>query len=268
MTSHSVIVILFCPLLLTCSQPEPATSRAAGAGQVPDSSMTRLPVDHWGNQLISSSPSERKAALGYLAYYGAAAAPYIPAIVQDLSGQDDSLGFTAAWSLAHIGAAAFPALAQALESNDAAVRRRAAYGLGEAGAAVAGSAVPKLDSLSRGDPVAAVRDMAKWASDQVNQRQIGDPNLGMTEGLNSGNLEVRLEAIRRLGAVPAWNRAAIAELIRQLGDTSDVVHRSAIDALVQKGKAALPMLTAALAHPRDRVRSAATAAITRIHGQL
>jgi len=269
MTRRLILMVLFCSLLAGCSQGEPERPRSATAGREPDSSITRLPVEHWGSQLASSSRSERKTALGYLAYYGTAAEPYIPAIVQELTGSDDSLGFTAAWSLAHIGAPAYPALAGELGNLDSAVRHRAAYGLGEAGPAVAGSAIQKLDSLSRNDPVKKVRDMAAWALDQITPRQsIGDPNLGMLEGINSDSLEVRLEAVRRLGAVPVWNRAATSELIRLLADSSDVVQESVIDALVQKGKAALPMLNTALGNSRERVRSGAMAAIARIQGQF
>jgi HEAT repeat protein len=269
MTRRFLLMVLFCPLPFGCSQGDPQPPRAARAGREPDSSLTRLPVEHWGSQLASASRSERKTALAYLAYYGTAAVPYIPAIVQDLTGSDDSLGFTAAWSLAHIGAPAYPALARELGNQDSTVRHRAAYGLGEAGPAVAGSALQALDSLSRNDPVKKVRDMADWALDQITPRQsIGDPNLGMLEGLNSDRLEVRLEAVRRLGAVPGWNRTATYELIRLLADTSDVVQESVIDALVQKGKAALPMLNTALSNPRERVRSGAMAATARIRSQF
>jgi HEAT repeat protein len=269
MIPRLLLMVLYCPVLFGCSQGEPQRPRGARAGREPDSSITRLPVEHWGSQLASSSRSERKTALGYLAYYGTAAEPYIPAIVLDLTGSDDSLGFTAAWSLAHIGAPAYPALARELGTWNSAVRHRAAYGLGEAGPAVTGSALQMLDSISRNDSVKKVRDMAVWALDQITPRQnIGDPNLGMLEGLNSDSLDVRLEAVRRLGAVPVWNRTATYELIRLLADPSDVVQESVIEALVQKGKAALPMLNTALDSPRERVRSGAMAATARIRGQF
>ncbi|HEV8124847.1 MAG TPA: HEAT repeat domain-containing protein [Gemmatimonadales bacterium] len=263
------IIAVFLPLFAGCAPDQPQSSRASRAGRDPDSALTSQPVEHWGSQLASDSPRERKTALGYLAYYGNAAEPYIPAIVQNLTGSDDSLGFTAAWSLAHIGPPAYPALVRELGNQDWAVRHRAAYGLGESGPAAAGSALQKLDSLSRNDPVKKVRDMAGWALDQMAPRQsIGDPNFGMLEGLDSDSLEIRLEAVRRLGAVPVWNRTATYELIRLLADTSDVFQESVIDALVQKGKAALPMLNTALNNARERVRSGAMAATARIQGQF
>jgi HEAT repeat protein len=269
MTPRIFILAVSFPLLFSCAQDEPRSSRAQRAGRDPDSTLTSQPVEHWGSQLASASRGERKIALGHLAYYGTAAEPYIPAIVQNLTGSDDSLGFTAAWSLAHIGPPAYPALTRELGNQDWAVRHRAAYGLGESGPAAASSALEKLDSLSRKDPVKKVRDMAAWALDQIAPRQsIGDPNFGMLEGLDSDTLEVRLEAVRRLGAVPVWNRTATYELIRLLADTSDVFQESVIDALVQKGKAALPMLNTALNNPRERVRSGAMAATARIQGQF
>jgi HEAT repeat protein len=271
MTQRTLLMVLCCPLLFGCSQVKRpwAARRAQRTAQEMDASTTRLPVELWGSQLASSSRSERKDALDHLAYYGTAAVPYIPAIVKDLTGGDDSLGLTAAWSLAHIGAPAYPALARELGNRDSAVRHRAAYGLGEAGPDVAGSARQRLDSLSKNDPVKAVRDMAVWALDQITpQQSIGDPDLGMLEGLNSDSLEVRLEAVQRLGAVPGWDRTATFQLIRLLADTSDVFRESVIDALVHKGKAALPMLNIALDSPRERVRSGAMAATARIRGQF
>jgi HEAT repeat protein len=268
MTSRFLVVVLVGPLLLGCSTPDTRPRRASRDGAGLDS-MTQLPARHWDSLLTSRSPDQQREALRHLGFYDTAAVRSIPAITRHLNGADESLGSLAAWALAHIGAPAYPTLALALTSNHAAVRRRGAYGLGEAGPAVVGSALEKLDSLSKSDPVRDVRDMAVWALEQITPRQSrGDPNLGMLGGLDSDSMEVRLEAVRRLGAIPAWNRAAMSELIRLLADSSDVVHRATIDALVQKGKAALPLLNAALGHQRDRVRSGATVAITRIHGQL
>ena len=157
-------------------------------------------------------------------------------------------------------------MVHALENPNPLVRRRAAQGLGEAGpSANSALALQGLLRLKEGDPDIKVRNMASWAYDVVASRQMeADPNIWLTEGLAAKELEVRLEAIRRLGAAPSVKEVAITELIRLLNDSVDVIRLTAIDALVEKGRPALPRLSVALRSPRKRVRLAAMLAITRI----
>ncbi|MEP7325698.1 MAG: HEAT repeat domain-containing protein [Gemmatimonadota bacterium] len=264
MAQGLVSVLMVGTLVFGCGVSDTPPNRAERRAQRVDSA-TQLPVDHWGSLLTSGSPSEQKEALGHLGFYEDAAVPYIKAIVRLLEGNDQDLGSTAAWSLAHIGPPAYPALVEALDHRRSAVRRRAAYGVGEAGPEAAGSALNRLTLLSRNDPVQEVRVMATWAIGEITRRaMVGDPNLGMTDGLDSDSLDVRLEAIERLGAIGSSNRAAISVLIRLLADTQDVIQGATIDALAQKGRAALPALRVALDSPKERVRSGAVAAMARI----
>ncbi len=244
-------------------------SARAGSGSSNDGADTlpagpRLPVEHWGRMVSSSFRAEQQGGLGMLGQYGDEAIPFIPAITRHLNGRDDSLGFTAAWALAHIGPESQEPLVLALKNRSPNVRRRAAYGLGEMGP-IASGAVAELTSLASSDSVVDVRHMAQWAVDRIGTRRVlADPDLLLTEGLLDSDPETRVLAIRRLGASHPSNRMAATTLVRLLDDSSEVIRHAAVEALVAKGRPALPAITTALRSPRPLVRHGAMLALIRI----
>ena len=226
--------------------------------------VTRLPVEHWGRRLSSSSPSDQQGALGMLSQYGHEAIPYIPAIARYLESSSDSLGYTAAYALAHIGPEAEAPLVRALRSTSPRVRRRAVYGLGEMGDGASDN-LPAITRMADGDPAIEVRNMARWAVSQISDRGlISDPYLFLTSGLGDTALDIRITAIRRLGASHPSDRVAVVQLIRLLGDSTEAIRNAAVDALVEKGAPALPALTMALSHPRQLVRNGAMMVMDRM----
>jgi HEAT repeat protein len=224
---------------------------------------TRLPIEHWGQKLASSSRKEQQGAAGMLAQYGSEAVPYVPALVRLLESSDDTLAFTAAWTLARIGNEGIAPMMRLLSHSSAAVRRRAAYGLKEVGPAAA-AAVPDLTRLADTDPVLEVRYMAQAALATIEEDMVADPNLILTAGLTDSDLPTRLRAIRRLGASSPSDRVAVPVLIFLLGDSTAAVRGAAVDALAEKGSSAYPLLTVALTHPRRLVRAGAMLAMTRM----
>lgn len=259
------MLALFTWALAGCEKPPAPPGRSQADTADTTKPVTRLPVEHWGRMLASSSRSDQKGALGMLGQYEHESVPYIPAIARYLESADDSLAFTAAWALAQIGPEAKAPLVRALRSTSPKVRRRAAYGLGEMGAEAI-ETVPDLNKLADGDAVLEVRHMAQWAVNKIADRgSISDPYLFLTAGLGDSDLDTRIAAIRRLGASHPSDAVAVFQLIRLLGDSTEAIRNAAVDALVEKGNPALPSLTMALSHPRQIVRNGAMMAMARMH---
>ena len=256
--------ILFVGLTLgyvACDSPPPAALSLSIDSTFPAAG--KPPPEYWAVRLRSDSVSVRREALGQLGTYGSAAGDYAPAIARHLSDPDDKTGFTAAWSLAHIGMTAHPFLIEHLEDNRPAVRERAAYGLGEVGPDAIETA-ERLQKLESSDPSSKVRNMAAWALDEVaRQRVVADRWMTLLEGVQ-GSPEERFEATRRLGFNAKVNSPAIPALIRLLGDSLPAVRLGAIEALAKAGPVALPALSAALGHRSSTVRSGAMLALSRM----
>jgi HEAT repeat protein len=223
----------------------------------------RRPPEYWASRLNDGSAAVRREALAHLGEAGRAASSYASIVVPLLADPDEKTGFTAAWTLVHMGMSAHPLLIARLESPIAEERERAAYGVGEMGPAGA-AAADQLMELQN-DPNPEVRNMAAWALKEVTvHRMVADPNMLLTEGLD-GSREERLDAIDRLGVNAHSSRVAIRELIALLGDSVPAIRARAVTALSQAGAAALPSLSAALSHRNKEVRRGALLAISRMH---
>ena len=259
---------LFAVAVAGCEKPPARTAQTQMDSADTTRPVTRLPVEYWGRRLSSSSRSDQQGALGMLSQYGPEAAPYIAAIARHLESSSDSLGYTAAYALAHIGPEAKTTLVRALRNTSPRVRRRGVYGLGVMGDAASDN-LPAITQMADADPAVEVRNMARWAVSQISdQGVISDPYLFLTYGLSDTALDTRIMAIRRLGASHPSNRVAVTQLIRLLGDSTEAIRNAAVDALVEKGSPAIPALTMALSHRRQLVRNGAMMALARLHRSL
>lgn len=246
-----------------CGGGSPTLSQRTDLEESDSAAGPSQPPEFWAARLGSDQVVVRREALAELGTYGRAAAPYVGAIAGRFGDADEKTGYIAAWTLSRIGTPAHGTLLRLLASPNDLVRQQAAYGLGETKLE---AALPALDSASRNDRSAGVRNMADWAIDQMSQRgSVSDPTMFLSIGLDDQNPAVRIEAVQRLSVTASSNMLAIPLLIRSLNDSVPSVRNSAIDALAQAGPVASTALSAALTVKSRTVRAGAMLGLANRH---
>jgi len=182
-------------------------------------------------RLADRDASVRKGAARALGLLGHLARPAIPFLIRALGDTDLLFCRMAAWALGQIGPAAVDALIAALNHHDKYVRRESAWALGQIGPEAA-AAVPKLIAILKAD-------------------------LEESSGLEESS-EPRLPKIQA-------HQDTEVVYFHPISDTT--LRANAAQALGQMGgkaMSAIPVLTAALADPSDKVAQAAAVAIDQL----
>ena len=180
--------------------------------------------------LADRDTSVRKGAARALGLLGHLARPAIPYLIRSLGDTDLLFCRMAAWALGQMGAAAVDALIAALNHHDKYVRREAAWALGQIGPEAA-AAVPKLIAILKADlEESGLEDFSAPPLPKIQAHQ--DTEVVYFHPIPDSTL-----------------RANAAQALGQMGN---------------KAISAIPVLTAALADPSDKVAQAAAAAIDQL----
>ncbi len=224
-------------------------------------------------RIAGADHHDRAAAVADIARLGSTAASAIPALVELLGDEQEAVGLSAAYALAHIGVAGRDALLSALRDDDGEnvddarcfidegqkselemVARNATHGLIAAGV----DAGPALIECVR-DAGPRVR---KYACFALGELDTDAPEV--VEALIAGSTDddpaVRLNAVEALG-LKAGSPAGATALAAALSDPDDEVRFNASLALARLGPAAAPALPALVDALRDGNRYTAGYAV-------
>jgi HEAT repeat protein len=182
-------------------------------------------------RLADRDASVRKGAARALGLLGHLARPAIPFLIRSLGDTDLLFCRMAAWALGKIGPAAVDALIAALNHHDKYVRREAAWALGQMGPEAA-AAVPKLIAILKTD-----------LEDSSESKDFSEPQVPKIQAHQD------TEVVYFHPISDAALRANAAQALGQMGG---------------EAMSAIPVLTAALADPSDKVAQAAAAAIDQL----
>src|SRR6266851_287895 len=267
---------------------DPRVRRAAAANLGRLGAEAKFAIAPLRQRLTDADPKVRCGAATALGEIGPAA---VEEMIQALALPDKLVRREAVWGLAKIGkeaAPAIPSLARALADRDASVRKGAARSLGLLGRS-ARLAIPFLIRALGATDLLFCR-MAAWALGQIGSAAVD----ALITALSHHDKYVRREAAWALGQIGPDAAAAVPKLIAilktdledsceprppklQAHQDTEVIYfhpisdttlrANAAQALGQMGSkamSAIPVLTAVLADPSDKVAQAAAAALDQL----
>jgi HEAT repeat protein len=236
--------------------------------------------------LESSDPAARHRAMMVIAERGKAAVPHLVAALDD-----DKATYWACVILGEIGPEAkdaVPALAKLLQAKNPEIRREAVLALASIGkpAAAAAPAIAKLLTSKVDGVVAAyalgqigaapdqaervlranvksddkiLATISVWALARLNPSDkalTGEAVAMLAEGLKSKEEKVRIGSARALISLQADPEIVEPIMAKAFQGADESVVSEALQAYAAMGKAAVPRMTQALAHPKSRMFAA------------
>ncbi|MFT7638894.1 MAG: HEAT repeat protein [Pirellulaceae bacterium] len=162
-------------------------------------------------------------------------APVIPAVVDALKSNDDRLSLSAARILERLGGTAVPALVELLSGSEEEIRTMASSTLQAIGVDAVPALMAELDTDDND-----IRTHVEHVLSEIGKEAV--PKLLELLTDEDLPLDVRRRTIYALGVVGVDAEAAIPMLIQQLHHENHGIRESAIGAIRQVGKLALPSL--------------------------
>jgi len=205
---------------------------AEAAQQVESLGARALPLIHATLQDPRAEPQRVKAALKACVIIGAAAAPAIGEVAEQLP--DPALTAEAALALSFMGRDAFVPLKEALSSDDPVVRRESLRSIGKLKerAPLDTRAVVPLLVEAMADPDTGVRSVA---ATYLGILHAGGPEIvtALIDGLKDAEAEVRRASATALGSFGPEAAVAVPALRKASGDPDPEVAREAGVSLVK-----------------------------------